>query len=180
VDKKKAQITSLLKQIDFNIIQKYGMELKTYINTEVRAGRFLDNTTISTNEFIKYIAGRYEKELNALKSEAGKLRKQAQLQTVITDLKSAKKDIKGVLDITKMVATLKNNLIKIFNEMTRNSFLGTYLDQGGGNWETTPPEGYAISNQEDISKFVKREGGFSTANFASGKPGAQQLNKSND
>ena len=173
VDKKKAQITSLLKQIDFNIIQKYGIELKTYINTEVRAGRFLDNTTISTNEFIKYIAGRYEKELNALKSEAGKLRKQAQLQTVIADLKSAKKDIKGVLDITKIIATLKNNLIKIFNEMTRNSFLGTYLDQGGGNWETTPPEGYAISNQEDISKWVQREGGFSTANFASGKPGAQ-------
>ena len=182
VDRKKSQITSILKGIDFSGIQKYGMELKTYINTEVRGGKFLDNTSISTNEFITYIAGRYQKELNALKSEAGKARKQAQLQAVINDLKSAKKDIKKVLDITKMVATLKNNLVKIFNEMTRNSFLGTYLDQGGGNWKTTAPEGYAVSKTEggpEITKFVNRQD-FSAANFATGKPGSQQLNTSND
>ena len=175
VDKKKAQITNILKSIDFNSVKNYTMELKAYINSEIRGGKFLDNTSISTKQFIEYIANRYQKELSALKSEAGKQRKQAQLQSALQELKKAKSSIKLIFDVTKMVATLKNNLVKIFNEMTRNSYLGTYMDQGGGNWKTTPPEGYAVSKTKggpEITKFVDRKE-FSAANFQTGKPGAQ-------
>jgi len=175
VDKKKAQITNILKSIDFNSVKNYTMELKAYINSEIRGGKFLDNTSISTKQFIEYIANRYQKELNALKSETGKQRKQAQLQTALQELKKAKSSIKLIFDVTKMVATLKNNLVKIFNEMTRNSYLGTYLDQGDGNWKTTPPEGYAVSKTKggpEITKFVDRKE-FSAANFQTGKPGSQ-------
>ncbi len=175
VDKKKAQIASILKSIDFDSVRNYTMELKAYINSEIRGGKFLDNTSISTKQFIEYIANRYQKELSALKSEAGKQRKQAQLQSALQELKKAKSSIKLIFDVTKMVATLKNNLVKIFNEMTRNSYLGTYMDQGGGNWKTTPPEGYAVSKTKggpEITKFVDRKE-FSAANFQTGKPGAQ-------
>lgn len=175
VDKKKAQIKGLLKNIDFTTIQKYAIELKAYINSEIRSGKFLDNTSISTQQFLQYMAGRFQKELNALKSEAGKLRKQAQLQATITELKKIKKSIKSVFDITKIIATLKNNLVKIFNEMTKNSYLGTYMDKGNGNWKTTSPEGFAVSKTTggpDITKFVNRQE-FSAANFQTGKPGGQ-------
>jgi hypothetical protein len=175
VDKKKAQIKGLLKGIDFATIQKYAIEIKTYINSEIRSGKFLDNTSISTQQFLQYMAGRFQKELNALKSEAGKLRKQAQLQATITELKKIKKSIKSVFDITKIIATLKNNLVKIFNEMTKNSYLGTYMDKGNGNWKTTSPEGFAVSKTTggpDITKFVNRQE-FSAANFQTGKPGGQ-------
>jgi len=176
VDKKKAQVSALLKTIDFSMIQKYAMEMKTYINSEIRGGKFLDNTSISTQQFIEYIAGRFQKELNALKSESGKMKKKAQLEAAVKELKGAKKSIKAVFDITKIVATLKNNLVKIFNEMTKNSYLGTYMDQGGGNWKTTPPEGYAVSRTQggpEITKFVDRKE-FSAANFQTGKPGGVQ------
>lgn len=176
VDKKKAQVSALLKTIDFNVIQKYAMEMKAYINSEIRGGKFLDNTSISTQQFIEYIGGRFQKELNALKSETGKMRKKAQLEAAVKELKGAKKSIKAVLDITKTVATLKNNLVKIFNEMTKNSYLGTYMDQGSGNWKTTPPEGYAVSRTRggpEITKFVDRKE-FSAANFQTGKPGGEQ------
>lgn len=176
VDKKKAQVSALLKTIDFSMIQKYAMEMKTYINSEIRGGKFLDNTSISTQQFIEYIAGRFQKELNALKSESGKMKKKAQLEAAVKELKEAKKSIKAVFDITKIVATLKNNLVKIFNEMTKNSYLGTYMDQGGGNWKTTPPEGYAVSRTQggpEITKFVDRKE-FSAANFQTGKPGGVQ------
>lgn len=175
VDKKKAQIKGLLKGIDFATIQKYAIEIKTYINSEIRSGKFLDNTSISTQQFLQYMASRFQKELNALKSEAGKLRKQAQLQATITELKKIKKSIKSVFDITKIIATLKNNLVKIFNEMTKNSYLGTYMDEGNGNWKTTSPEGFAVSKTTggpDITKFVNRQE-FSAANFQTGKPGGQ-------
>jgi len=176
VDKKKAQVSALLKTIDFSMIQKYAMEMKTYINSEIRGGKFLDNTSISTQQFIEYIAGRFQKELNALKSESGKMKKKAQLEAAVKELKGAKKSIKAVFDITKIVATLKNNLVKIFNEMTKNSYLSTYMDQGGGNWKTTPPEGYAVSRTQggpEITKFVDRKE-FSAANFQTGKPGGVQ------
>jgi uncharacterized protein YoxC len=182
VDKKKAQINTLMNSIDFNTLQKYTIELKAYINNEIRSGKFLDNTSISAQQFIEYMAGRFQKELNALKSEAGKQRKQNQLQSTIKELKGVKKSIKAVFDVTKTVATIKNNLVKIFNEMTRNSYLGTYMDRGNGNWKTTPPEGYAVSKTTggpEITKFVDRQE-FSAANFQTGKPGSQQLNKSND
>lgn len=179
VDKKKAQINTLMNSIDFNTLQKYTIELKAYINNEIRSGKFLDNTSISAQQFIEYMAGRFQKELNALKSEAGKQRKQNQLQSTIKELKGIKKSIKTVFDVTKTVATIKNNLVKIFNEMTRNSYLGTYMDRGNGNWKTTPPEGYAVSKTKgspEITKFVDRQE-FSAANFQTGKPGAQQSNE---
>jgi len=179
VDKKKAQISTLMNSIDFNTLQKYTIELKAYINNEIRSGKFLDNTSISAQQFIEYMAGRFQKELNALKSEAGKQRKQNQLQATIKELKGVKKSIKAVFDVTKTVATIKNNLVKIFNEMTRNSYLGTYMDRGNGNWKTTPPEGYAVSKTKggpEITKFVDRQE-FSAANFQTGKPGAQQTNE---
>ena len=175
VDKKKAQIQKVLNQIDFKGIQQYAMELKAYINSEIRTGKFLDNTNISSQQFVNYIANRYQKEINALKSEAGKTRKQAQLQATTNELKGLRKSIKLVFDVTKTIAMLKNNLVKIFNEMTKNSSLGTYLDAGPNAWKTTQPEGFAVSKTKggpDITKFVDRKE-FSAANFQSGRPGAQ-------
>ena len=70
---------------------------------------------------------------------------------------------------------LKNNLVKIFNEITRNDLLGNYLDEGGGQWQTTAPEGFALSKVDDegaqITKIVDRQE-FSAANFGTGKPGS--------
>lgn len=168
VDSRKAQIYKILDKIDFVSIKKYAADLKTYINTEVRQGQFLDNPDISTQKFIEYISNRMSVDAQKLKSEAGKLKRQEQINATNKELATIKKSIKLVFEITKIVATLKNNLVRIFNEMTKNSYLGTYFEQSPGVWKTSDPEGFAVSKTEggpDITKFVKRQE-FSAQNFA--------------
>ena len=174
VDKKKARIMKLVDKIDFDSLKPYTETLKTYINVEVRGGEFLEDTNISADKFTTYIANRHKKHADKLKRETGKMRGYAKMKEYIKTLKALKPSVKKALDITKILASLKNNLISIFNEFTRNEVLGTYLETGDG-WKTTAPEGYAGSRVDDegarITKFVDRAE-FSAANFGSGKPGA--------
>jgi hypothetical protein len=174
VDKKKARIMKLVDKIDFDSLGPYTAELKTYINVEVRGGQFLEDTNISSDRFITYVINRKKDAIKKLKREATIQEKQKQLEQHIKVLRALKPSVKKALDITKILANLKNNLISIFNEFTRNEVLGTYLETNDG-WKTTPPEGYAGSRVDDagarITKFVDRAE-FSAANFGTGKPGA--------
>jgi|TARA_R100000027_G_scaffold24232_2_gene17607 hypothetical protein len=174
VDKKKARIMKLVDKIDFDSLKAYTAELKTYINIEVRGGQFLEDTNISADKFITYVINRKKDAIKKLKREASIQNKQKQLQQHIKVLRALKPSVKKALDVTKILANLKNNLISIFNEFTKNEVLGTYLETDDG-WKTTPPEGYAGSKVDDdgarITKFVDRAE-FSRANFGTGKPGS--------
>jgi hypothetical protein len=177
VKKKRNTVIKLADKVDFSGLDDYTGALKTYINTEIRSGRFLEDTTISTTEFINYMSGRFTKEIEKLSSEKGKAKKQEEMKRSISELKSLKSSIKNAFEITKVVANLKNNLVKIFNEITRNDLLGTYLEESPGVWQTTAPEGFALSKVSDqgadITKMVNRQE-FSAANFGTGKPGSTQ------
>ena len=174
VDKKKARIMKLVDKIDFDSLKAYTAELKTYINIEVRGGQFLEDTSISADKFITYVINRKKDAIKKLKRESSIQEKQKQLQQHIKVLRALKPSVKKALDVTKILANLKNNLISIFNEFTKNEVLGTYLETDDG-WKTTPPEGYAGSKVDDdgarITKFVDRAE-FSRANFGTGKPGS--------
>jgi len=176
VDKKKKQVHKIVDNIDFKGLSEFTVELKTYINSEIRDGRFLEDTAMSTTEFITFMTNRYQKQVDKLKSEKGKLRKTAEMKAKMAKIKSLKKSIKGAFDLTSIIANLKNNLVKIFNEVTNSDLLGTYLEEAPGEWQTTAPEGFALSKMDDgekpaITKMVDRKE-FSAANFGTGKPGA--------
>jgi phosphopantetheine adenylyltransferase len=173
VQKKKDQVLKLADKVDFSSLDDYTALLKTYINSEIRAGRFLEDTAISTEEFVNWISGRFTKDIEKLKSEQGKSKKTDQMKNTLSSLKKLKPSIKNAFEITKIIANLKNNLIKIFNEITQNDLLGTYLEDAPGEWQTTAPEGFALSRVDvdgaQITKLVDR-GEFSAANFGTGKP----------
>lgn len=177
VKKKRNAVLKLADKVDFSGLDDYTSVLKTYINTEIRSGRFLEDTSVSTAEFINYTSNRFLKEIDKLTSEKGKLKKQEEMKKSIAELKSLKSSIKNAFEITKIVANLKNNLVKIFNEITRNDLLGTYLEEAPGVWQTTAPEGFALSKVSDqgadITKMINRQE-FSAANFGTGKPGSSQ------
>ena len=177
VKKKRNTVLKLADKVDFSGLDDYTGLLKTYINTEIRSGRFLEDISISTTEFINYMSERFAKEINKLTSEKGKLKKQEEMKKAMSELKSLRSSIKYAFEITKVVANLKNNLVKIFNEITKNDLLGTYLEEAPGVWQTTAPEGFALSKitdqGADITKMVNRQE-FSAANFGTGKPGATQ------
>ena len=173
VQKKKNQVLKLADKVDFSSLDDYTALLKTYINSEIRAGRFLEDTNISSEEFVNWISGKFVKDIEKLKSEKGKEKKTTQMKDTLSALKKLKPSIKNAFEITKIIANLKNNLIKIFNEITQNDLLGTYLEDAPGEWQTTAPEGFALSRVDDdgaqITKLVDR-GEFSAANFGTGKP----------
>ena len=173
VQKKKNQVLKLADKVDFSSLDDYTALLKTYINSEIRAGRFLEDTSISSEEFVNWISGKFVKDIEKLKSEKGKEKKTTQMKDTLSALKKLKPSIKNAFEITKIIANLKNNLIKIFNEITQNDLLGTYLEDAPGEWQTTAPEGFALSRVDDdgaqITKLVDR-GEFSAANFGTGKP----------
>ena len=173
VQKKKNQVLKLADKVDFSSLDDYTALLKTYINSEIRAGRFLEDTSISTEEFVNWISGKFVKDIEKLKSEKGKEKKTTQMKNTLSALKKLRPSIKNAFEITKIIANLKNNLIKIFNEITQNDLLGTYLEDAPGEWQTTAPEGFALSRVDadgaQITKLVDR-GEFSAANFGTGKP----------
>tara|TARA_B110000858_G_C17801195_1_gene475401 strand:- start:476 stop:2383 length:1908 start_codon:yes stop_codon:yes gene_type:complete len=173
VQKKKNQVLKLADKVDFSSLDDYTALLKTYINSEIRAGRFLEDTSISTEEFVNWISGKFVKDIEKLKSEKGKEKKTTQMRNTLSALKKLRPSIKNAFEITKIIANLKNNLIKIFNEITQNDLLGTYLEDAPGEWQTTAPEGFALSRVDadgaQITKLVDR-GEFSAANFGTGKP----------
>ena len=184
VKKKKNTALRLANTVDFSGLADYTTHLKTYINTEVRSGRFLEDPAMSAKEFINYMTGKLTKEMEALKSDKGKVNKAERMKKVIAELKSLKPSIRKAFEITQIVANLKNNLIKIFNEITKNDLLGTYMVESPGIWQTTEPEGFALSrvgsNEDEspvITKMVTRVGdenkpGFSQINFRRPAPGA--------
>lgn len=173
VQKKKNQVLNLANKVDFSSLDDYTALLKTYINSEIRVGRFLEDTNISTEEFVNWMSGKFTKDIEKLKSEKGKAKKAEQMRSTLSSLKKLKPSIRNAFEITKIIANLKNNLIKIFNEITQNDLLGTYLEDAPGEWQTTAPEGFALSRVDaegaQITKLVDR-GEFSAANFGTGKP----------
>jgi cell division protein FtsB len=202
VQKKKKRVLALADKIKFSALDDYTALLKTYINTEIRAGRFLDNTAESTTKFIEWIAAKHQKEVNKvvdrrqelideikdLEEGTAKKRKTTQVgkmvkriedkkntkKAAIAELRKLRASIKGVFETTKIIAALKDNLIEVFNELTRNDLLGTYLEEAPNVWQTTAPEGFALSKVDDvgganITKLVNRAE-FSAANFGTGKP----------
>lgn len=176
VQKKKNAALRLANSVDFSGLADYTTQLKTYINTEVRSGRFLEDPSMSANEFIDYMTKKLTKEMETLKSDKGKVKKAESMKKVIDELKALKPSIRKAFEITQIVANLKNNLIKIFNEITKNDLLGTYIEESPGVWQTTSPEGYAlskVSSNEDepptITKMVTRVND-------DGKPGFAQTN----
>jgi len=180
VKKKKNTVLKLADKVDFSGLDEYTIPLKTYINSEIRSGRFLEDPAMSATEFITFMSSKLSKELDKLKSEKGKLKKQEEMIKTISELKNLKSSIKYAFEITKIIANLKNNLVKIFNEITKNDLLGTYLEETPGVWQTTSPEGFALSKVgvegADITKLVNRQE-FSAANFGTGRPGSVQPNQ---
>lgn len=177
VTKKRGQVLRLASRVDFSGLADYTTLLKSYINSEVKEGRFLEDTSISAQQFISYITKRYEKDISKMKSERGVAKKRQEMRTKISELKSLKNSIRNAFEITKVISNLKNSLIIIFNEITKNDILGTYLEESPGIWQTTSPEGFALSKTSaegaEITKMVNRKE-FSAANFASGAPGAHK------
>jgi len=101
VKTKKKQLLKLAYKVDFSALDDYTSTLKSYINSEIRSGRFLQDTAMSTEEYVGYISNRFTKELEKLKSEKGKAKKTEQMKVTLKTLQKLKPSIKNAFKLLK-------------------------------------------------------------------------------
>lgn len=132
------QISSTtLKQIESN--QELARTIETYNNTYVRANKPIGDTTRHVDGLVKYIADKYQKEIDKLKSPQGKAGKTAKRDEFLKFFdESNKKNLKLLFDLQKSLVVAK---LKIINKLNRLNKINTFVKTENG-FKVTGAEGF--------------------------------------
>ena len=176
-DKETTKITSMLSDAGrtFNTIngrfldrisqdEKIKVSIKTYINSKIREGEFIDNVERSSKEVVNFVKNRLEKEIMKLKSEKGRERKRAVADTYLKMLGGNDAQLKAIF---KIMSIINNAKVYIVNKLENVKGMTSTFVRTDNGYRVTKPEGFvAIDrfNQEKGLKLVNRLE-FSRANF---------------
>lgn len=176
-DKETTKITSMLSDAGrtFNTIngrfldrisqdEKIKVSIKTYINSKIREGEFIDNVERSSKEVVDFVKNRLEKEIMKLKSEKGRERKRAVADTYLKMLGGNDAQLKAIF---KIMSIINNAKVYIVNKLENVKGMTSTFVRTDNGYRVTKPEGFvAIDrfNQEKGLKLVNRLE-FSRANF---------------
>lgn len=169
------KLEALDKKVNWDALQPFYAHLKTYVNAEVRQGKLLNNPTQSASDFISWMDAKLIKEVEKLKSEQGRFRKQQQRESTITTLTQLLPDITNSFTIVQMLSRSKDLLVALYDTIQQNSTIRTFYsdDESLTSLTTAEGEGYAISTTGGgfarIAKLVNRLS-FSRQNFQTGSP----------
>tara|TARA_R110000824_G_scaffold399648_1_gene605376 strand:- start:856 stop:3117 length:2262 start_codon:yes stop_codon:yes gene_type:complete len=138
--------------------------LNIYINSEIKAGQFIENPEGSYEGFINWYTNRSETAINKLKTSRGQERKRGQQQQALQLFENKKEDILNLFQVSRLLFEAKNVFIEKYNNAVYNT--KHFVDDGSGDLVATNPEGYvAVDHAGNGIKFVDRLE-FSRANFA--------------
>jgi hypothetical protein len=126
--------------------------LATYINHTVRTGE-----KPSADGLQNHIAGKYEKQIDKLKSDAGKARKHTELTSHLSHIAGNSDHYNRLLKMHGHLQSAKNILTKTLNQHEGG------LEHHIGD-KRTNPEGFVIHHNGEPTKLVNREE-FSKANL---------------
>jgi hypothetical protein len=152
---------SVNQKIDYNDIP--SAFLNVYINSEIKAGAFLQDPEKSFLGFINWYSVRIEKRISNLKSEKGRARATATGEQALQSINDKKEDILNLFRVSRLLFEAKNVFIEKYNNAVYNT--KHFVDDGSGDLVATNPEGYvAVDHEGNGIKFVDRLE-FSRANF---------------
>lgn len=154
---------NLLNQISTN--DTYRIQIMTFHNQRVRMGEHMGPG--HTQALIKWVADKYQKNVDDAKLPATKAKRKAERDMVIRWYKQNAHDLKKIFALQNLLVDAKMLLIAKFNQVND---LGTFLHTADGGYKVTTPEGYvcAWSSGGDAVKLVDRLE-FSRANFLATK-----------
>ena len=138
---------------------------KTYINTYVRDGQAIKNTSTFVDGLIEYIANRYKKDEDKLKTEKGKEGVREKKKKVMSYfVNTPKAQIVALFDLYNLIAEAK---LIIIRKLDKAKSIGTFLRTAGG-YKVTEQEGFVAIDHvgKNAIKLVDRLQ-FSNANFSS-------------
>lgn len=139
----------------------YRIQIMTYYNQKVRAGEHMGAG--HTQGLIKWVADKYQKNIDEAKMPATKEKRKAERDMVIRWYKQNASDLKKIFALQNLLIDAKMLVIAKFNQVND---LGTFLHTADGGYKVTTPEGYvaAWSTGGDAVKLVDRLE-FSRSNF---------------
>ena len=143
---------------------KIKILIKTYINSKIREGEYINNIERSSKEVLKFVKDRLEKEVSKLKTPAGRQRKQEAADGYIKLLGGSDNDLKNTFKIMSIINNAKLYIVEKLENVQGMTSTFVRTDDG---YRVTKPEGFvAIDryNNERGIKLVNRLE-FSRANF---------------
>lgn len=153
----------VLNQIALNDI--YRNYVKMFNNTKVRAGQAITNTSIHTNEFLRWLDKSLTADIGEAKLPATKVKRIQAKTTILGFFRAHSNDLRLILDLTNAIVSVKMLVIhKLGQVQSTRTFLRT-----SNGFVATAPEGFvAIDHIGNAVKLVDRLA-FSHANFNAAK-----------
>ena len=140
--------------------------IKTFNNTKVREGQKISNTSKHSQDLIKYVDVKMQKNIDSVKTQKSKDAKQKVKDDLISFLSSNKGNLKIIFDMQNLLTDAKNMIIRKLEKA--KGVMDTFIRTDNG-YRLTAPEGFvAIDQMGDAVKLVDRLE-FSQANFTAAK-----------
>ena len=154
--------------------------LNIYINSEIKAGNFLEDPESSYEGFLNWFSQRSQKKINNLKSVKGKQKATQNTRQTLRSFRERREDIENIFRISRLLFEAKNIFIQKYNNAVYRT--RHFIENESGDLVASNPEGYvAVDHKGNGIKFVDRLE-FSKANFAIDKSDkfSSELNEDED
>ena len=141
------------------------MRVKTFVNTKVRAGQRIGNTSRFVDDMVSYIHDYYQKEIDKKKTEKSKQTWENKRKEVMSYFsKTPKSQIVAMFDLYNLIVDAK---LYIIRKLDKAKAVGTFLKTPDG-FKVTEQEGFVAIDRmgKNAVKLVDRLQ-FSHANFSS-------------
>jgi hypothetical protein len=154
--------STTLKDVSTN--KDINLYINTFRNTKVRAQSEIVNTTRHVNELIQWIHNRYDSEIDKLKSDKGKARKNAaKIEALAWFSNDNKKNLKLMFDMQNEMVDAKRKLLVHLNKLDD---INTFVKTKDG-YKVTGAEGYvAIDHLTNGAVKIVDRMEFSFNNFS--------------
>jgi len=144
--------------------QNLAQHIETFNNTFVRAGQTIGDSKKHADKLIDWIAAKYQKEIDARKTEKGKNTQQAKMDDLLSFFSdSNKENLIKMFELQKLIVTVK---LKLLNRLNSLGTVDTFVKTKDG-YKVTGAEGYVAIDKlsGNAVKLVDRME-FSYNNFS--------------
>ena len=164
-EKETAQITGILsgagrlfRQLNPNIL-KYiqnhkdvNIQIKAYTNTKIREGRPIENPEAHAKGLIVYLKQNFEKELNKLKTEKARLRKQQAQREFLKFFQTNIRQLAQIFEMQNMLIACKILILRKLEQV--KTMTKTFIQDDDG-FRVTNPEGFVAVDKLKSDQYVK-------------------------
>jgi hypothetical protein len=141
--------------------------IKTFNNTKVREGKEIRDTTAHTNDLIRWVEAKLNKDISDAKKEETKQKRIKEKTEIMRFFRGSARDLKNIFDLMNHLVASKNMIVSKLQQMKQvtNTFLRT--DDG---FKVTNPEGFVAVDKlkGNAVKLIDRLE-FAHANFNAAK-----------